>query len=109
MISDNEEFLVGFHYPCNKLAEEGEGWVGNDDVCFVAQAFQFFAAEVTIALKVGPLQVVNVYTAVGVSVVVENEYFAVCLASVCIVVGAFGLVEGWNPLLDFLRFGSVGG
>jgi hypothetical protein len=68
--------FLSFHYPCEKLAEEGEGRVGDDDVGFVAQGSDFRRAEVAITFEVMPLQVVYVNAPISIGVVVEREDFA---------------------------------
>jgi hypothetical protein len=75
-VSYHQKLLFAFHYPCEKLAEEGEGRVGDDDVGFVAQGSNFGRAEVAIAFEVVPLQIVDVNTTIGIGVVVKGEDFA---------------------------------
>lgn len=53
--------------------------VGDDEVGFVAQLRNLFRAEVTVAVEIVPLQVVNVDTVVAVYVTVENKNAAVGL------------------------------
>lgn len=52
-------------------------WVGDNEVGFIAQLRNLFRAEVTVAVEIVPLHVVNVDTVVTVYVTVGNENAAV--------------------------------
>ena len=68
--------FICFEYPRNKLPKQRERRIRHDNIRFVAQLAYLFTAEVTIALKIVPLQVVNVYAPVAVGVASQLENLA---------------------------------
>ena len=72
-VSDNRELFATVDDPFEKLAEEGERRVGDDEVGLVTQLCNLMRTEVTVAVKVLPAEVVDVDAIVAVGVSVENE------------------------------------
>ena len=62
-----------FQDPREKFAEERKRRIGDDDVRFVAESPNLVRAEIAVAIKVRPLQVVEVDASVAVRVAVEHE------------------------------------
>lgn len=54
-IADDDKLLVGFGYPCEKIAEKRERRIGNDNVGLVAQGCDFIALKIAVAIKIIPL------------------------------------------------------
>ena len=85
-MSDDKELLSRFHNPSQELTEHGEWRIGDDDVSLVAEGADFGAAEVTVALQILPFEVFDVDVSALIGVASEDEYLAVGLAFVNVVV-----------------------
>lgn len=93
-VADDEELFAAFDYPGKELAEEGEGWVGDDEIGLIAQAGDLFAAEVAIFLQVIPNKILEVDLAFAGEIVREGEDLAVGFGFGGVEAGAVDLEEG---------------
>src|SRR5699024_5668761 len=51
-VADYGKQDVAVNEPIHEVTEKGKRWVGDHDVCFVAQCRDFVATEVTVAVEV---------------------------------------------------------
>ena len=60
LVADDQKLLLLAENPCNKLAEKAKRRIRHHDVRFFEQSAHLVAAEVAVAFKIAPFELVNV-------------------------------------------------
>ncbi len=105
----NHKLLIRFHYPREEFPKQREGRIGYNNIGFISQFANLFATEISVTIKVVPMQVVDIETPIIIYILIQHEYLAVGASLVSIVVGTFCFEKRWFPILYLFRFYGITG
>ncbi len=59
------ELLISVCYPCKEFAEQRKGRVCNYNISFITKSCHLITAEITVIIKILPMQIVYIYMSIA--------------------------------------------
>ena len=84
-VSNYKKLLFCIHNPCQKFAKHRKRRISYNHISFAEQLENFVTSEITSALKIFPMQIININMLVTCSIFIKNKDFTMSLP--------FGLIK----------------